>query len=153
MKRTALVRRTELSADPEKTRAFLQRGRGRIRQRPKRHVETPAEITARLAWKEPKAGKCRCGCSPPLIALHLENHHIVEQQMIKRLGRYDLLWDPRNALPLHPKHHAWHTSAFRRIPLASIPDAAVTFAIELLGEGSATVYLDRHYATTREQAA
>lgn len=123
MKRTALLRRTPL------------------RSRPKRVDLTDP---ARVAWKTSQSGWCQCGCDR--FSLHLEKHHVTERQTVVREGRPDLEWDPRNGMYLAPICHARHTSAMRRIPLPSVPDAAVAFAVELFGSDlRAAQYLARFY--------
>lgn len=98
---------------------------------------------ARIAWKEPTGGYCQCGCQR--FSMHLEGHHVLEAQLLKREGREDVLWDPRNRMMLAPACHSNHTSAFRRIALKAVPAPAVAFAVEVLGEDRAALYLARMY--------
>ena len=126
MKRSRLLRRTPL----------------RSRRRPTR--PRPGEdYLARAAWKEPRSGFCTCGCGR--FSMHLERHHVVEAQRIKQEGRWDLLWRLDNSMLLHPTCHARHTAAFRRIRIEYVPAPALQFALELLGEGPAAAYIERHY--------
>src|SRR6185312_16954391 len=115
---------------------------GPLRRR--RKTAHPAEdLAAKAAWKDPHAGYCACGCSR--FTMHLERHHVVSQERIKQEGRWDLLWDGRNGMYLHPLCHARHTNAFRRIRIERVPMLALLFARELLGEAGAAAYLECQY--------
>lgn len=123
MKRSPLRRRT----------ALLSRPRRENRNDP-----------ARLAWKEPHAGWCQCGCDR--FSMHLDRHHVTEAQTLRQLGREDLLWNMANSMLLDPHCHANHTSAFRRIPLPAVPEAAIAFAVDLFGSDLAAAdYFSRRY--------
>ena len=74
---------------------------------------------------------------------HLQAHHALSRQRLRRLGLEHLFWDPRNAVAVcEDPCHRRHTSALDRIPLAALPQAALDFADEL-GLGYA---LEREYA-------
>lgn len=135
MKRSALLRRTPL------------RTRSQLRSRPKRVDRTDP---ARIEWKIVHAGPCDCGCHR--FSMHLDHHHVVSQQEIKREGREDMLWDPRNGMYLHPLCHERHTRAMRRIPLERVSGAALAFAVDLLGVERAALYVARHYGRERQAA-
>lgn len=61
----------------------------------------------------------------------VQSHHVVEKAKLKRIGRFDLLWDRRNRMRVCTWRHERHTSGFERIPLALVPAAARAFAREL----------------------
>lgn len=94
-------------------------------------------------WHEPTYGRCEaCGAAGLLI-----RHHVVLEQHVRSHGGDP--WDLANSLLLgayacrcHSEHHA----ATRRLSLALLPDAALAFAVDLLGEQPAAIYLRRYYA-------
>jgi hypothetical protein len=94
------------------------------------------------AWKAPSFGCCAvCGVDGLLI-----RHHCVTENRVRREGGnpYDL----RNALGLGawcPCHRQHHSSA-AKLPLSSVPPAAIAFAVELLGQDAAEAYMHRYYA-------
>lgn len=112
-----------------------------LRSRPKKPTRTEAEY----AWKDHGPGYCQCGCDR--YALRRERHHIIERSWLVKngYGRYE--FDQRNSMLLHPLCHARHTSAFRRIPIEAVPEAALAFCVELLGEDRAALELTRRYGT------
>lgn len=73
-----------------------------------------------------------------------ESHHVVEKSEIKRQGRYDLLWDPRNCMRLCSRCHDAHTDRSIPIPLRELFDMHFDFAFELLG-AAAPRYLTEKY--------
>lgn len=124
MKRTALMRHSPLRA------------------RPKKVTRTEAEF----AWKDHRsAGPCQCGCFR--FSMHLERYHILERSWLVKNGFGRHQWDQRNSMLLHPLCHARHTNAFRRIPVEAIPEAALAFALDLLGEDRAAMEIARRYGT------
>lgn len=116
----------------------LQR-RSPLRQRPKKVSRTESEFL----WKQTVSGFCQCGCSR--FSLRLERHHVLDAQFLKRERHTAHLWDQRNSMLLHPLCHARHTNAFRRIPIEAVPEAALAFAVDLLGEDRAAVEIARRY--------
>ena len=92
-------------------------------------------------WHQPIWGNCAV-CSQPG---RLERHHVVLEQHVRAAGGDP--WDTRNALELgrYCRCHRDHHQAARRISLKHVPDQAVAFASELLGEG-AGAYLSRYYS-------
>ena len=97
------------------------------------------------AWHQPSFGPCAaCGIPDRLIG-----HHVILAQHVRALDP-GLVWALANRLQLgsgarcgcHSRHHA----AVARLPLSIIPDAALAFASDLLGEAGAADYLARHYA-------
>lgn len=126
MRRTALRHRKPLQA------------RSRLRARPKpRAPRTVAEE----AWKIPQSGYCQCGCDR--FSIHLHRHHVVTQATVRREGGDP--WAIANSMLLHPDCHMRHHSAFHRIPLPSVPQDAVDFAVRLLGVDRAALYFARFY--------
>lgn len=123
------------------TRRTPPRRTGPLRRRRKPVVVDPAVVAAREAWKVPRAGFCACGCDR--FALHLERHHVVYEQHVRAEGGD--VWDLANSILLHPRCHSQHHSAARRIPLAQVPDSALAFAVDLLGEDAAALYFVRRY--------
>jgi hypothetical protein len=94
------------------------------------------------AWHTPVYGCC-CACGARGLLLR---HHVVTEAHVRAAGGDP--WDLDNAMALgyyactcHRDHH----HCVRKIALAAVPDAAVTFACELLGEHQAAEYLARYY--------
>lgn len=79
-----------------------------------------------------------CICGAPAVQLH----HVVYQQHVRNRGGD--LTDARNLLALCYDCHRRHHNRVAPIPRASLPDAAVEFAEELLGD-YANDYLGRYY--------
>lgn len=123
-----------------------------LRSRPRR--KPAAKTPQQLAWKTPSKGWCQCGnCWPQRWSLALERHHLVPASRIKQLGRLDMLWDQRNALPVDRRCHIRHTDAFERIPISSVPAHAFEFAVELMGDGPAENFWSTYYGPPKERAA
>lgn len=64
---------------------------------------------------------------------HIEGHHVVPQQVLRREGLDHLLWDPANGVPVCDEPapnrcHTRHELAVARIPKDRLPEAAVRFA-------------------------
>lgn len=117
----------------------------------KRKPRVKRDEPGRDAWKASKAGPCQCGCHR--FSMHLERHHVIELQRIRQEGRDDLAWDLRNSMLLHPHCHGRHTSAMHRIAIERIPEEALAFAVDLLGEDRAALYIARYYDGRRSWAA
>jgi len=125
MKRSELLRRTALVR------------RERLRWNPPRPREEPGE----REWKLPHHGRCEvCGQIGWLF-----RHHVLYERMVRRAGGDP--WDLRNAMDVgqHCTCHADHHTAMRRIPLSRVPEDAIAFTIELLGEDLATLFFERYY--------
>lgn len=122
------------------------RARAGLRRRPKRQVMTVEQWDARLLWKTPTAGFCQCGCGR--FSLYLERHHVVSQMKLKQIGRHDQLWNLANGMLLTPTHHEWHTNHARKIKIEYVPEVALAFALDVLGEGGAAAYVSAHYDCT-----
>jgi hypothetical protein len=94
-------------------------------------------------WHAPVQGRCAaCGARGLLL-----RHHVVTEAHVRQAGGDP--WALANAMALgyfacacHRDHH----HAVRRLPLARVPDAAIAFASELLGEARAADYLARYYS-------
>ena len=61
----------------------------------------------------------------------IQGHHIIEQQHLKRHGKREHLWDPRNGMGLCAYHHARHTHWRQRVPRELLPPAVYDFADEI----------------------
>lgn len=110
----------------------------RLRARAKPRKANPA----RDAWKTQEFGRCAvCGHLGYLV-----RHHVIYAQHVRRADP-SLEWDQRNAMLLGQDCtcHASHHAAVKRIPLELVPEAAVAFAVDLLGEEFAAAYLQRRY--------
>ncbi len=73
-----------------------------------------------------------------------EAHHVVAKQRLKRMGRLDVLHDPRNALRLCPGCHGGHTCGAKPIPTERLTPDNIRFMCEVLGTAGQN-YLERHY--------
>lgn len=72
-----------------------------------------------------------------------EVHHVLPKSWLRREGRHDLVWDPRNAMILAKTDHDRHESAMKRIPRSRVRTETWAFAREV-GQ-SAVVRLERLY--------
>jgi hypothetical protein len=70
-------------------------------------------------------------------------HHVTTAQEVRRAGGD--LWSPANSIALCEVCHIAHHNRTRPIPLSAVPEAAVEFADELLGQPAADVYFTRYY--------
>jgi hypothetical protein len=60
---------------------------------------------------------------------HLQAHHVLSRQRLRRRGLEHLVWDPANGAPAcEDPCHRRHTTALRRIRLGELPPEAVEFA-------------------------
>lgn len=100
---------------------------------------------ARRAWYDfRRHGPCDvCGRYGRLTA-----HHVVQEQVVRRVAP-DRVWDVANRLLLgwsccHVKHH--HPGVKdTRIAFEELPERAVEFGREILGDGPAAIYFARNY--------
>ena len=130
MKRSPLIRRTRLK-------------RQRTTQKPR-----PSDVECAI-FTEPSGGYCDCGCGR--FAIWRDNHHVIPQQLIKREGRQDLLWDIRNRMRLHRFCHERHTNCSHKLSISVVPDAALVFAVEFFGDDQrAADWFCRHYGPELE---
>lgn len=129
MKRSAILRRTPLARVTP------------LRSKPKKRL---SKTEAEYLWKQPVAGPCQCGCDR--FSLRLQRHHVVYEQHVR--ADHGNVWALENSMLLHEHCHAKHHNAVRRIPLESVPDAALQFAIDLMmGEDRAILYFARYYGS------
>jgi hypothetical protein len=70
-------------------------------------------------------------------------HHVITQAQLRRAGRADLLWDPRNGMTVCELAHRRHHRGLQRIRLDRVPERAIRFATE---NGFRDI-LERYYAT------
>lgn len=120
MKRTSLLRRS------------------RLRSRPRR---VDYNHPGRKAWQEPQSGFCPV-CRRPCWRLH--RHHVLLEQIVRREGAD--VWALRNSMLICPDCHAAHHAASKKIPLKLVPEAAIAFAVDVLGEHRAARYFKDRYA-------
>lgn len=113
--------------------------------RARKRARVKAERPGRVVWKEERTGPCGvCGRRGRLL-----RHHVVYEQHVRREGGDP--WDLRNALDVgrycdcHDAHHRSGPGR-RPIPLAKVPEEAIAFAVDLLGEDRAVDYFRRYYA-------
>lgn len=131
MKRTPLKRRSALKRSAARSRAHLS------------VVKTPAP--GEREWKTPRWGRCEnCGW---IAVVPLHGHHVVARQVLARAGLNQ--WDERNKMSLCPRCHFEHEYGMenRKIGLEKVPERALAFAVDVLGEDQAAEYLQRHYAS------
>ena len=129
-----------MKRSPLKQRTPLKRSRLRSRSdsySQKRMLLEPG----RTVWKEQQRGFCQCGCNR--FSMHLERHHVVYEQHVRREGGDP--WTLANSMLLHPDCHARHHSGFRRVPVEYVPVEALRFALGLLGEARSAAYFQRYY--------
>jgi hypothetical protein len=94
-----------------------------------------------------RGGRCAvCGRRGPVVF-----HHVVRRRDVEREGGDP--WDFANALAVGAPGpaggrcscHGDHHSAMRKIPVALLPRETVAYAVRLLGEDRAMLYLRRFY--------
>ena len=132
MKRSAIVRRTPL------------RRLTPLRAKPKRINRNEP---GRDAWKELKRGRCQCGCDR--FSMHLHHHHVYPERLVRDAGGDP--WSARNGMYLSEHCHMNHHAAFRKIPLASVPQDAIDFTVGLIGEDRALLFFARAYGHPRSE--
>lgn len=170
-----MQRHRPLRADPEKVRAFLARGRGKLKRQSelkrsaiaaKRKVApnegplTPAEWHRQVFAAS--GGTCIVSSSRARGAddENFHAHHIIAAQQLRKRGLHGRVWDARNGLWVanapHMAHE--HTGGSHRIARELLPAAAWAFAAELdalAGTQWASAYLERMYpaaGTRRSQS-
>lgn len=138
MKRGApLKRTTPLKADPEATRVFVQRGRGKLNRRDWRARNPPPRKTSlpgARGWTQrvfTLYGNRCVVCGERAV----QGHHAVERSVIlsarhlTQTEREALAYDARNGVPVCLRDHERHTNAVARIPFACLPPAVVEWAL------------------------
>jgi hypothetical protein len=111
------------------------------RSRAKQKARRAAEEAGRSVWKMERTGTCAiCGRRGRVL-----RHHIVYEQHVRREGGDP--WDLANALDVGARClcHAKHHSGAERISLQLIPEVAMAFAVDLMGEDRAVDYFRRYY--------
>lgn len=98
---------------------------------------------ARAEWKTARRGKCAV-CGQRGVVLR---HHVITERHVREANGDP--WDLRNSMDVGAfcRCHANHHAAVRRIPLDLVPDAALTFAVDLYGDVKAAAYFVRYYHT------
>lgn len=97
----------------------------------------------RAEWKRAHWGPCAaCGGVGPLV-----RHHVVYEQHVRAIDP-SRAWDLDNALSLGQfcRCHARQHAGSHRLAASILPAAAVEFAVEMLGDGPAALYVARYYA-------
>lgn len=97
----------------------------------------------RVAFKALSHGCCEV-CGAPGLRLR---HHVIKESHIRAAGGWP--WDPRVGLWVgiySCRCHADHHARAKPIPLSMLPEDALAFAVDLLGEHQAAAYLARHYS-------
>jgi len=87
-------------------------------------------------------GRCMAHDDPADCDGDFHAHHVVTQGQLRRAGRDDLRWDPRNGICVCELAHRRHHRAIQRIQFDRLPARCVEFARE---NGFLHV-LDRFYA-------
>jgi hypothetical protein len=118
----------------------------RARARAKAKAAAPGQAE----WRAAAAAVSRCeSCETRRGPFQL--HHVIYRAEVRRRrgDQYDVL----NGMGLCRSCHENHHARTRPVLRAKIPAAALAFAIRLMGEDAADVYLARRYAaepTTQE---
>lgn len=102
-----------------------------------------AKELKRKEWRDGIEGQACAACGSHV---NVQAHHIIARAELRDRGLLHLVWDTRNRLPLCAEPapnrcHDRHTCAFKRVPLAILPEAAWEFAREIGLEW----YLERFY--------
>lgn len=74
-------------------------------------------------------------------AVHVDAHHVIPEQTLRRNGLDAYVMDTRNRLSLCRTHHRRHHDATRRLRRSELPDSVFEFARET-GMGW---WLEKHY--------
>jgi hypothetical protein len=137
VKRTALIRRTPLA-----------RG-GWLRRRPRpKHPGVGPETFAAI-WREDLGPCVVCPLEGGFCIGEVQGHHILSKQLLRRRGLFFEMLDHRNRLPVCEYRHEQHTTGYKPIPRAALPESVFEFAKELDLEW----YLDKHYPILEATAA
>lgn len=123
-------------------RSPLQRRRPLRRSRPVA-VSPRLADPERAAWKQVRYGRCEnCG---ELSNWPLHGHHCLARQKLALLGLSQ--FDSRNRMDLCDRCHFEHEfgQENRKIPVERIPERALAYMVDMLGEAGAADYSKRHY--------
>lgn len=153
------MKRSAIKVDPEKVRAFVQRGRERAaekaRERPRkplvrRRREKPVEgpLSASEWWEQVyRLAGGRCAVTRAIANSkwdrRFERHHVIPKSLLRRRGLHRKVYDPRNGMLVHRDVHADHTSRAHPIPRRCVSAEAWAFASEC--GPWAEAYLERMY--------
>lgn len=119
-----------------------------LRRKPLRRSR-PVAVSPRLAdpqcaaWMEPRYGRCEnCG---ELSDRQLHGHHVLPRQRLALLGLPQ--FDPRNRMNLCDKCHFEHEfgQENRKIRVEKLPERALAYLLDVLGEDGAAEHVRRHY--------
>lgn len=120
-------------ADPERTRAFVERGRRRLRRRRRdRSGEGPLSPREwRVQVFELSGGRCIVTGARARDAFdrRFHAHHPLEKELLPDEHK----WDPRNGVLVTVRAHERHTLAVDRIPRELLPARVWEFAREMDG--------------------
>ena len=142
----SLSRKTPLRADPEKTRAFIDRNRGSLsrgtgtlerkplkRAAKKRRASIPKPVRARVMARS--EGKCICGCGRKAT-------HIGHALEVSRWPELELI--EANMYGVHHDcHWAHHFTPNARIPMRHLPRCVFDLVNELGPKAEAEI--ERYY--------
>lgn len=148
--RRARVRAAQKAGERPQARSPIERRpkREKAPVAPERRIEHPRPVervvrpvgARRVDWHDTEGKTCVICKSKRVVS-----HHTVYEQEVRRRDR-SLIWDVRNRTPICGRDHMrHHDDSPWKIPLAKLPDAAIEFAIDLLGP-FAYDYLRRHYS-------
>lgn len=104
------------------------------------------EAEARLDFKVAVLAvdqRCLVHDNPDDCSGDLQAHHVITQQQLRKAGRDDLRWSPKNGMAICDRAHDRHHSAHERIPLARVPARCIAFA----EQHGFDLVLARYYAT------
>lgn len=108
----------------------------------------PVGVIVADIWREDLGPCAVCTMEGGSCRGPVQGHHVIAKQKLKQLGHSDLLLDKRNRLAVCERRHEQHTTGYRPIPRACLPDSVFEFAAELnLGW-----YLDRYYGPAGDAA-
>lgn len=132
-----MKRSRPLRADPDKTRAWKERSRTPLRQRPRERQRDAMSRRVCAMVRQREQGLCACGCRRPIAPFPLGYHHVLP----KSDGMWpELVNHEDNIVGLAADCHANHEAGTTRIPRS-----AIWRAEHLATTGRAQGYLERTY--------
>lgn len=108
----------------------------------------PAAVIQADIWREGLGPCAVCKALRVRLNDHVDGHHVIPAQTLRRHGLHDYLVDKRNRLPVCRSHHESHHSRVIPITRVMLPAAVFEFAAEV-GLGW---WLDKHYPDPETQA-